>query len=37
MGGGTRLETIPQGPSTLGFNEMERVFNSYMGTHGGPS
>ena len=36
MGGGTRLEGTRQGPSTPGFSKMEKVFNPYMGTHGGP-
>ena len=36
MGGGTRLEKTRQGPSTPGFSEIERVFNSYIETHGGP-
>ena len=36
MRSGTRLERTRQGPPTLGFNKMERVFNSYMGTRGGP-
>ena len=35
MGGGTRLKGIRQGPLTPGFNKMEKVFNPYMGTHGG--
>ena len=35
MGGRTRLEGTRQGPSTPGFNKMERVLNSYMRTHGG--
>ena len=35
MGGGTRLKGTRQGPSIPGFNKMERVFNPYMGTHGG--
>ena len=36
MRGGTRLERTRQGPLTPGFSEIERVFNPYMGTHGGP-
>ena len=36
MGGGTRLKRTRQGPLTPGFSKMEGVFNSYMGTHGGP-
>ena len=37
MRGGIRFEGMCQGPLTLGFNKMKRVFNPYMGTHGGPS
>ena len=37
MRGKTRLEGTRQGPSTLGFSKMERVFNLYMRTHGGLS
>ena len=36
MGGGARLKETRQGPSTPGFGKMERIFNPYMGTHGGP-
>ena len=36
MRGGTRLKKTRQGPLTPGFNKIERVFNSYIGTHGGP-
>ena len=36
MGGGMRLERMRQGPPTLGFNEMEKVFSPYIGTYGGP-
>ena len=36
MGGGTRFKRTRQGPLTPGFSKMEGVFNSYMGTHGGP-
>ena len=37
MGGGTYLKEIYQRPPALGFSEMERVFNPYVGTHGGHS
>ena len=36
MGSGTRLERSRQGPLIPGFSKMEWVFNSYMGTCGGP-
>ena len=36
MGGGTHLKGTRQGPLTLGFSKMERVFNPYIETHGGP-
>ena len=36
MGNGTRLKRTRQGPPTPGFNKVERVFNSYIGTRGGP-
>ena len=36
MGGRTRLEGTRQGPLTPGFSKIERVFNPYIGTHGGP-
>ena len=36
MGSGTRFKRTRQGPSTLGFNKMEKVFNPYIRIHGGP-
>ena len=36
MGSGTRFERMRQGPLTPGFSKMEKVFNPYMGTRGGP-
>ena len=36
MGGKTRLKRTRQEPLTLGFNKIERVFNPYIETHGGP-
>ena len=36
MGGGTCLERMRQGSLMPGFSKMERVFNPYMGIHGGP-
>ena len=35
MGSGTRLKRTRQGPLTLGFNKVEKVFNPYIGTRGG--
>ena len=37
MGSGAYLKGTHQGPSTPGFGKIERVFNPYIGTHGGPS
>ena len=36
MGGGKHLKETRQRPPAPGFSEMERVFNPYVGTHGGP-
>ena len=36
MGSGTHLKETRQRPPAPGFSEMERVFNPYVGTHGGP-
>ena len=36
MGDGARLERTRQGPLTPGFSKMERVFNPYIRTYGGP-
>ena len=36
MGSGTHLKETRQRPPTPGFNKMEKVFNPYIETHGGP-
>ena len=36
MGGRTRLERTRSGSPKPGFNEIKRVFNPYIETHGGP-
>ena len=36
MGSGAYLKETHQRPPTPGFSEMERVFNPYVRTHGGP-
>ena len=37
MGNRAYFKETHQRPLTLGFNEMERVFNPYVGTYGGLS
>ena len=36
MGSGAYFKEMYQRPPAPGFSEIERVFNPYMGTHGGP-